>query len=181
VMQKKLERIIRFEHNNLLKYSRARVSNLNDAEDILQDVYARAVHAMGALDPIDNILGWLYRSLSNRIIDWYRRKKNRTVSLDAELEDSTSLIQLLADSGIDIEMDFIRQQVLQELEKAIDELPELQREVIIRQAIEGQTFQTISDETGVSINTLLARKRYALKTLGKRLEKMKEIIDEIQN
>lgn len=178
-MREHLEETFRTEHGNLLGFTRKRVADLEEAEDILQEVYSRAMDTINRLDPIDNIAGWLYRSVHNRIIDWYRKKKNKAVSLDIENEQGESLLDLIKDSGIDIQTDFIRNEVINELMKAIDELPELQREIIIRQAIEGSSFREISEETGVSINTLLARKRYAIKTLRKRLEIMKEIIDEI--
>ena len=181
-MARNLEQTYRRERTNLLGYIRSRVSSPEDAEDILQEVYTQAIRTIDAANPVDNLLGWLYKSASNRVIDWYRKKKRQTVSLhaqtDREDESGLPLEQLLVDSGIDVETGFIRKLIIEGLTESIDQLPPEQRDVFIRQAVNGETFKEIAADTGMSINTLLARKRYAVKFLQKRLEAMKHLIDE---
>jgi RNA polymerase sigma factor (sigma-70 family) len=128
-------------------------------------------------EPIENIIGWLYTIARNKIIDRYRNKRV-TVSLQQEKEDTT-LEELLEDSGIDIEKDLIRTAVMDALIEALEELPKEQRDAFIQQAIEGKTFREISEETGTPLNTLIARKRYAVQFLRRRLHELKEIINEL--
>jgi RNA polymerase sigma factor (sigma-70 family) len=181
LLARNLEQTYRRERTNLLGYIRSRVSNQEDAEDILQEVYTQAIRTIDAANPVDNLLGWLYKSASNRVIDWYRKKRRQTVSLHAKTgrddKSGLPLEELLADSGIDAETAFIRNLVIEGLTESIDDLPPEQREVFIRQAVYGETFKEIAADTGISINTLLARKRYAVKFLQKRLEDMKYLID----
>jgi len=153
------------------------MNNKEEAEDLLQDVFFQAVRAASVTDPIENVVGWLYTIARNRIIDLYRRK-TITVSLQQETED-TSLEELLKDSGIDIEKDLIRTTVMDALIEALEELPNEQRDAFIRQTIEGKTFREISEETGTPLNTLIARKRYAVQFLRKRLHELKDIINEL--
>ena len=177
VLMQNLEVTVGKERGKLLNYIRSRIANFEDAEDILQDVLVQAVKNMNVAQPIDNIMAWLYTAARNRIVDWYRKKKNRTVSLHSE-EDDLSLEDLLFDSGINVERDYIRSVVMETIFESLDALPEEQREVFILQAVEGRTFREISDAAGVSINTLLARKRYAVKFLRKRLADMRDILEE---
>lgn len=181
LLARNLEQTYRRERTNLLGYIRSRVSNQEDAEDILQEVYTQAIRTIDAANPVDNLLGWLYKSASNRVIDWYRKKRRQTISLHAAHEGPGSggplLEELIAGSGIDAETGFIRNLVIEGLTESIDDLPPEQREVFIRQAVNGETFKEIAADTGISINTLLARKRYAVKFLQKRLADMKHLID----
>jgi RNA polymerase sigma factor (sigma-70 family) len=140
-------------------------------------VFFQAIRAASITDPIENVAGWLYTIARNKIIDGYRRKKD-TISLQQEREEAT-LEELLADSGIDIEKEVIRGAVMDALVEALDELPPEQREAFIQQAIEGRTFREISDQTGIPLNTLIARKRYAVQFLRKRLHDLKDVVDEL--
>ena len=173
----RLEKVYRDERSSLLGFIRSRTGSLEEAEDLLQDVFFQAIRAASVTDPIENVVGWLYTIARNKIIDRYRRKKN-TVSLQQEREEVT-LEELLADSGIDIEKEVIRRAVMDALVEALEELPAEQRDAFIQQAIDGRTFREISEQSGVPLNTLIARKRYAVQFLRKRLHDLKEIVDEL--
>ena len=177
-MVQRLERTYKRERGRLLSYIRSRVSRSEDAEDILQDVFTQAVRNLSVTEPIDNLMAWLYTVARNRIVDLYRRRRP-TVSLTGADDEGGSLEELLQDSGIDLEQDIVRQEVLEALMDALDELPAEQREVFLQQAVEGRTFRELAEESGVSINTLLARKRYALQALRRRLGEIKEVLDEL--
>jgi RNA polymerase sigma factor (sigma-70 family) len=177
VLVQRLEKVYRSERSSLLSFIRSRTGTLEEAEDLLQDVFFQAIRAASVTDPIENIVGWLYTIARNKIIDRYRRKKN-TVSLQQEREEVT-LEELLADSGIDIEKEVIRRAVMDALIEALEELPPEQRDAFVEQAIDGKTFREISEQSGVPLNTLIARKRYAVQFLRKRLHDLKEIVDEL--
>ena len=173
----RLEKVYRSEMNSLLGFIRSRTGSLEEAEDLLQDVFFQAIRAASVTEPIENIVGWLYTIARNKIIDHYRRKRN-IVSLQQEKEDVT-LEELLTDSGINIEKEVFRRAVMDALIEALEELPPEQRDAFIQQAIEGRTFREISESTGTPLNTLIARKRYAVQFLRKRLHDLKEIVDEL--
>jgi RNA polymerase sigma factor (sigma-70 family) len=177
VLVQRLEKVYRNERKTLLGFIRSRTGSLEEAEDLLQDVFFQAIRAASVTEPIENVVGWLYTIARNKIIDRYRRKRD-TVSLQQEREDVT-LEDLLADSGIDIEKEVIRRAVMDALIEALEELPVEQRDAFIQQAIEGRTFREISEQSGIPLNTLIARKRYAVQFLRKRLHDLKEIVDEL--
>jgi RNA polymerase sigma factor (sigma-70 family) len=179
----KLERAYRDERGGLLAFIRSKIDDAEEAEDILQEVFMQATRSLNVTAPIENLMAWLYRAAKNRIIDWYRKKRYRFVSIhgtDNGTEEKATIEDLLADSGIDLEKGLIRSLVMEAIAEAIEELPETQREVFILQAVEGKTFREISASTGTSINTLLARKRYAVQFLRKRLKDMKEILQDVE-
>ena len=173
----RLEKVYRSERISLLGFIRSRTGSLEEAEDLLQDVFFQAIRAASVTDPIENVVGWLYTIARNKIIDRYRSRRN-TVSLQQEREDVT-LEELVADSGINIEKEIIRGAVMDSLIEALEELPPEQRDAFIQQAIEGKTFREISEQSGVPLNTLIARKRYAVQFLRKRLSDLREIVDEL--
>ena len=176
-MLPRLEKIYRKERSALLAFIRSRTPSAEEAEDLLQDVFFQAIRNASVTEPIENVVGWLYTIARNKIIDLYRRKRH-TVSLQQAKED-ISLEELLVDSEIDIEKEMIRGAVMDALIEALDELPPEQRDAFIQQAMEGKTFREISEQTGTPLNTLIARKRYAVQFLRKRLHELKEIIDEL--
>jgi RNA polymerase sigma factor (sigma-70 family) len=177
VLVQHLEKVYRSERTSLLGFIRSRTGSLEEAEDLLQDVFFQAIRAASVTEPIENVVGWLYTIARNKIIDRYRRRRN-DLSLQQEREDIT-LEELLADSGINIEKEFIRRAVMDALIEALEELPPEQRDAFIQQAIEGKTFREISEQSGVPLNTLIARKRYAVQFLRKRLHDLKEMVDEL--
>lgn len=155
------------EKTKLLSYIRSRVNSEEEAEDILQDVFIRAVLNFNTLESINNITSWLYTVAKNRVIDLFRRKSE---IIEADYTDNINLEELIVDSGIDIEDELMEKWVMDKIEMAINQLPDNQREVFIYHEIEGYSYKQIHEITGVSINTLLSRKRYAIQFLKEELE-----------
>ena len=167
------------EQSRLRHFIRRRVPDPRDAEDILQDVFYELVEANRRLMPIEHVTGWLFRVARNRITDLFRRKKTEGFSdgpAGDEDENQPPLADLLPSPDAGPEALYARAVLLDELELAIDELPEEQRDVFVRHELEGRRFKEIAAETGVSVNTLLSRKRYAVRHLRKRLQ---DIYDEL--
>jgi RNA polymerase sigma factor (sigma-70 family) len=160
------------EQSRLRNFIRRRVPDSRDAEDILQDVFYELVEANRLLMPIDHVTAWLFRVARNRITDLFRRKTPERFSDAAIADEDGELLQLddlLPSPDAGPEALYARQVLLDELELAIDELPEEQREVFVAHEIEGRSFKEMAAETGVSVNTLLSRKRYAVLHLRERL------------
>ena len=163
---------IKRERDKLRNFIRRRVPDPGDAEDILQDVFYKLVEANRMLMPIDHVTGWLFRVTRNRIADLFRRRRTENVGTTDIVNDNDELLRLedllpSPDAGPDAI--YARNLILEELELAIEELPEEQREVFVAHELEGRSFKQIAAETGVSINTLLSRKRYAVLHLRERL------------
>ena len=161
------------QRSRLRNFIRRRVPNPADAEDIVQEVFYELVEANRLLMPIEHVTGWLFRVARNRITDLFR-KKNPVSFSDAAIEDETGeLLQiedLLPSPDAGPEAVYFRGVLLEEMEIAIEELPDEQREVFIAHEFEGRSFKELSAETGVSVNTLLSRKRYAVLHLRERLQ-----------
>jgi RNA polymerase sigma factor (sigma-70 family) len=157
--------VVRRERSRLLNFIRRRVPNPHDAEDVLQDVFYRLVEANRLLMPIDHVTSWLFRVARNRIVDLVRARKPETLDSLIELED----VLPSSDAGPDAA--YAQNAMLDELEAALDELPEEQRAVFVAHVLEGRSFKEIAEQTGENINTLLARKRYAVRRLRERLQK----------
>jgi RNA polymerase sigma factor (sigma-70 family) len=158
--------------SRLRRFIRRRVGDPRDAEDVLQDVFAALVEANRLLVPIDHVTGWLFRVARNRITDLFRRKKPDSLGDAAVVEDDERLPleDLLPSPDAGPEALYARNLLLDELEVAIDELPVEQREAFVAHELEGRSFKAMAAETGVSVNTLLSRKRYAVLRLRKRLQ-----------
>ena len=154
--------VVNRERPRLRNFIRRRVADPRDAEDILQDVFHALVEANRLLMPIDHVTAWLYRVARNRITDLFRAR--RTEPLEIE--------ELLPSAAGGPEAEFARTLLLDALENAIAELPVEQRDVFIAHELEGRSFKEMSAATGVSINTLLSRKRYAVLRLRERLRTM---------
>lgn len=174
-----LEQTYRRERAKLLAFIRARIPDASQAEDLLQDVFLGALRSLNAAQPVDNLLAFLYRAARNRIVDLYRRRR-RVESLDQAEGDGVSLHELIASSGLGVEDELLRASVLEALVEALEELPAAQREVFIAQAVEGRTFRELSESSGVPINTLLARKRYAVLAVRRRLAELKSVIQGLE-
>lgn len=165
------------EQSRLRNFIRRRVPDPGDAEDILQDVFYELVEANRLLMPIEHVTGWLYRVARNRITDLFRKKKPEPFSDAEQLADDGEVLfleDLLPSSDAGPEAIYARNVLLEELDHALDELPEEQREVFVAHEIEGQSFKEIAAETGISVNTLLSRKRYAVLHLRERLRTVYE-------
>lgn len=172
---------VKKERGRLLDFIRKRVSSEEDAEDILQDVFYELVETYRMMKPVEKVASWLFTVARNKITDRYRKKK--TLSLENQLGFSSeeegerlNFEELLADYSESADNELIRNIIMEALDEAMDELPEEQRDVFIMHEIEDRSFQEISELTGVSVNTLLSRKRYAVLYLRKRLKSVyKEI------
>jgi RNA polymerase sigma factor (sigma-70 family) len=169
----RISEVVKREQSRLGNFIRRRVPDPRDAEDILQEVFSELVEANRLLMPIDHVTGWLFRVARNRIIDLFRKKKPESFS-DATVEDDDGEFLLLEDllpsPDAGPEALYARGVLLDELELALDELPEEQREVFVGHELEGLSFKEIAADTGVSVNTLLSRKRYAVLHLRERLQ-----------
>jgi RNA polymerase sigma factor (sigma-70 family) len=164
------------ERGRLRNFIRRRVADESEAEDILQDVFYELIEAYRLMKPIEQVGAWLYRVARNRIIDAFRKKKPEPFlsekDLDSEDGDSLSLEELLPSPDAGPEAAYARSILQEELEAAVDELPEDQREVFLAHEFDGFSFKEISGETGVSVNTLLSRKHQAVLHLRRRLQSL---------
>jgi RNA polymerase sigma factor (sigma-70 family) len=165
---------IRREQRRLRNFIRRRVGDEGDAEDILQDVFYELVEAYRLLKPVEQVGAWLFRVARNRITDRFRKKKPETLSnalmAVGEEEELLHLEDLLPSADAGLEAAYARRVLLEELDAALDELPEEQREAFVAHEIEGRTFKELAQESGLSVNTLLSRKHYAVLHLRQRLQ-----------
>jgi len=165
--------VVEQERSRLRSFIGRRVPDPRDAEDVLQDVFYALVEANRLLMPIEHVTAWLFRVARNRITDLFRKKKPEGLGEAALGDDSDERLHLLdvlpsPDAGPDAL--YARGVLLDELEAALDELPEEQREVFVAHELEGRSFREMAAATGVGVNTLLSRKRYAVLRLRKRLQ-----------
>ena len=170
---RQIAEVLAEQKSRLKNFIRKRVPNPADAEDLLQEVLFELVQAHRLLMPIETVTGWLYRVARNRITDLFRKKKPEPFA-DAALEDEEGdllhIEDLLPSPDAGPEALYFRQVLLDELSAAIAELPDDQRAVFVAHELEGRSFKDLTAETGVNINTLLARKRYAVLHLRHRLQ-----------
>jgi len=164
------------EEPRLRSFIRKRVLDTSDAEDVLQDVFYELIAAYRMMKPVEQVTAWMFRVARNRITDLFRQRKavslNEPVSADGEGAETLEDLLPSADAGPDAV--FARGVLLEALDDALDELPEAQREVFLAHEVLGRSFAEMSAETGVSVNTLLSRKRYAVIALRERLKEMEE-------
>ena len=174
----RISEVVKREQSRLRNFIRRRVPDPSDAEDILQEVFYKLVEANRLLMPIDHVTGWLFRVARNRITDLFRKKRPETLSDRApsdfgDEDDVLRIEDLLPSPDAGPEALYVRRVLLDELETALDELPNDpygQREVFVAHELEGRSFKELSAESGVNVNTLLARKRYAVLHLRERLQ-----------
>jgi RNA polymerase sigma factor (sigma-70 family) len=170
---RRISEIVAEQRSRLRNFIRRRVPDPADAEDIVQEVFYELVEANRLLMPIEHVTGWLFRVARNRITDLFRKKRPETFS-DASVEDEDGerlqIEDLLPSPDAGPEALYVRNLLLDELELALDELPDEQREVFVAHELEGRSFKELSAESGVSVNTLLSRKRYAALHLRERLQ-----------
>jgi RNA polymerase sigma factor (sigma-70 family) len=167
--------VVKREQTRLLNFIRRRVPNPQDAEDVLQEVFYRLVEANRLLMPIDHITGWLFRVARNRIADLFRKHQPEPFADIAgvdENEERLDIDDLLPSPDAGPDALYARRVLLEELEAAIDELPDDQRDVFIAHELDGRSFKEMATTAGVSINTLLSRKRYAVLHLRERLQRI---------
>src|SRR5713226_8284972 len=181
---RQISEIVAEERSRLRNFIRRRVPDPADVEDILQEVFYELVEANRLLMPIDHVTGWLFRVARNRIIDLFRKKRPTSFS-DAEAGTQVNNLRyttgdedgdvlhvedLLPTPDAGPEALYVLRVLLDELELALDELPDEQREVFVAHELEGRSFKEMAAATGVSVNTLLSRKRYAVLHLRERLQ-----------
>jgi RNA polymerase sigma factor (sigma-70 family) len=172
---RRISAVVAVEESRLRNFIRRRVPNPADAEDIVQEVFYELVEANRLLMPIEHVTGWLFRVARNRIIDLFRKKKPESFSDAAIRDEEDELLRiedLLPSPDAGPEAQYARNVLLDELEFALSELPDEQREVFVAHELEGRSFKELSAETGVSVNTLLSRKRYAVLQLREHLRKV---------
>ena len=168
----RISEVVVREQSRLRGFIRRRVPDPRDVEDILQDVFYELVEANRLLMPIDHVAGWLFQVARNRIIDLFRKKKPenlRDIEVANEDDEGLRLEDVLPSPEAGPDALYARQVLLDELELAVGDLPEDQRAVFVAHEIEGRSFKELAAETGVSVNTLLSRKRYAVLRLRERL------------
>jgi RNA polymerase sigma factor (sigma-70 family) len=177
LMREIKQETFRRERGKLLSFIRSRVGSLEEAEDILQDVFYQFVAGFETIESLDRVTSWLYSVARNKIIDGYRREAARPQKADFEAsagrddESPLTLQEILPDLDNTPESTLLREAIWDEITLALDELPAEQREIFIQNEMEERSFREIAEETGVSINTLLSRKRYAILALRKRLQR----------
>ena len=167
--------VVRREQSRLRNFIRRRVPDPLDAEDVLQDVFYRLVEANRLLMPIEHVTGWLFRVARNRITDLFRKKEPENFSEIEAVDEEDEWLpfeDLLPSPEAGPEALYARSVMLDELERAVAELPKDQRDVFIAHEFDGRSFKELSAESGVSVNTLLSRKRYAVLHLRERLRRV---------
>lgn len=172
---RQISEIMAEQSSRLRSFIRSRVPKGADAEDLLQEILYELVRAHRLLMPIDTVSAWLFRVARNRITDLFRKKTPEMFSELAAEDEEGALLDFedllpSADSGPEAQV--LRKELLHALRSALAELPPEQREVFIAQELEGRSFNELSAETGIGINTLLSRKRYAVLALRKRLQSL---------
>lgn len=176
-MQIKEETFLR-EKDRLLSFIRNRVSSTEEAEDILQDVFYQFVAGFDSIESLDRVTSWLFSVARNKIIDRYRRDAARPQRTDfglasgADDDAPLTLQEILPDLGTSPEDLYLREAIWEAVMEALEELPADQREIFIQNEMEEKSFREIAEATGVSINTLLSRKRYAILALRKKLQSL---------
>ncbi|MGD0136706.1 MAG: RNA polymerase sigma factor [Bryobacteraceae bacterium] len=170
---RRISEVIQRERRRLLNFIRKRVGDQGDAEDILQDVFYELIEAYRLMQPVEQVGAWLYRVARNRIIDRFRKRKPEArseITVGSDQPDALLLEDLLPSPDAGPDAVYARSVLLEELDAALEDLPEKQRAVFIAHEIEGRSFKQLADETGLSVNTLLSRKHYAVLHLRRRLQ-----------
>jgi RNA polymerase sigma factor (sigma-70 family) len=164
----------------LRNFIRRRVADQGEAEDILQDVFYELVEAYRMMKPVEEVTAWLFRVARNRTIDWFRRKSREGARVETAVsseEETLGLEEMLPSPDAGPDGAYARSVLLEELDEALDELPDEQRQVFVAHELMGRSFKELAKETGVSMNTLLSRKHYAVMHLRERL---RDIYDEFR-
>ena len=174
----RISEVVKLERARLKNFIRRRVPDERDAEDILQEVFYELVEAYRMMKPIERVSAWLYRVARNRITDLFRKKRPEALASApvAVSEDGESLLleDLLPSPEAGPEAVYARSVLLDELDAALDELPEGQRQVFVAHEMEGRSFKELAQTTGLNVNTLVLRKHYAVVQLRERLEAIYE-------
>ena len=176
----KIEHVYKTERRRLLGYINKKISDNFDAEDILQDVFYQLTVGFRDIKTLDNVTAWLYRVADNRITDLFRKKKPVSFSFlekdEEDEEDSISLADILPDLGTSHEEEELKSLIWERIERTLSELPDEQSSVFRATEFEDKSFNEISVETDVGVNTLISRKRYAVLALRKDLNELYNLL-----
>jgi RNA polymerase sigma factor (sigma-70 family) len=174
------EETFKNEKGRLLNFIKSRVNNLEDAEDILQDVFLQFVNGYGAIGTIENATAWMFRVARNKIVDLYRKQKVRGSQTDTVVngdnQEPLMLTEMLPELGQSPEDTYFRELIWEGIMKSLDELPKEQRDVFVMHELEDKSFKEIAKIEGAAVNTLISRKRYAVLSLRKKLINLYEDI-----
>lgn len=178
-----IENLFKTERKKFLGFIRQRVRSQEEAEDILQDVFTNVLAASAHQQkPIENVASWVFTAVRNRIIDSYRKKRTENfsdLSIPGNSEDAAEIFENhISDITTNPDTALMQKTIWEAIQNCLAELPKEQRDVFIQNEFEGKSFREMSEETGVNINTLLARKRYAVLHIRKRLKNLYESINE---
>jgi len=173
-LTEQIEQLFKTDRKKFLGFIRQRVRSQEEAEDILQDIFTNVLAASANVQkPIENIASWVFTAVRNRIIDSYRKKRAETftdMQTQGQADEGVdSFENFLGDLSTSPESDLIRKTIWEAVLEGLNELPDEQKDVFVKNEFEGISFREMSEETGVNINTLLARKRYAVLHLRKKL------------
>ena len=173
-----IEKVISENKGKLFNFIRKSVTH-TEAEDILQDVFFQLTEAYQLMKPIENTSAWMYRVARNKITDLFRKKKPDYVDMrEKPDEEETRFLSIINTTYPNPDDEMLRQYLVEEIEHAIDDLPQSQQEVFVQHEIERLSFKEISEKSGASVNTLLSRKRYAVMALRETLqEAYAELLD----
>ena len=167
---RRISEAIEREQSRLRNFIRKRVPGELDAEDILQDVFFELVEAYRLMKPVEQVGAWLFRVARNRITDFFRKTKPEALDDAVTDGEASALEELLPSPEAGPEAAYARSVLLEELDAALDELPGEQRDVFVAHEIQGRSFKELAKETGLSVNTLLSRKHYAVLHLREHLQ-----------
>jgi RNA polymerase sigma factor (sigma-70 family) len=164
-----IETAYRQRRGGFLAWARRHAPDEASAEDALQDAFGRALVNADALSMVEDVAGWIFSAMRNRLIDLWRGEGARRRAGQVEIPDGM-LEEIASAAGMDPQEALLRSDLAEALETAIEALPEEQREVIRAQALGGTAFRELAEKTGISIDTLMSRKRRALRKLAAALE-----------
>ena len=176
----KIGAVFTIEQKKLLGYIRNRIPGSVEAEDILQDVFYQLTVGFSDIRRVENLTAWLYKVADNRITDLFRKKRPVSISYSENAKDDEdgplSLEEILPSLGSTPEDDEIKEMIWETIEETLSEMPEEQRNVFVANEFEEMSFKEISEKTGIGINTLLSRKRYAVIALRNRLRDLYKLL-----
>jgi RNA polymerase sigma factor (sigma-70 family) len=177
---KRITSTYKTEHNRLLGYIRKRIPNSIEAEDILQDIFYQLTVGFNDIRRLESLTAWLYRVADNRITDLFRKKRHNTLSYSdnmSEGEDGPlTLEEILPSVGTSPGDEDLKEMIWETIDDTLSRLPEEQRSVFIENEFEEMSFKEISEKTGVGVNTLISRKRYAVLALRKNLNELYKLL-----
>lgn len=172
--------ILHKQEEPLLSLFLSKTGDHQESRDLLQDLYESVLKNLDTFAVVEDQSAWLFRAAHNKVIDWYRkRERNQMLSLDKETLEEKSLLELLISPEMDLEDQIVRESLLQALDLAIEALPDKLQNIVVAQALEGQTFKELSEDWGIPMGTLLSRKREALRLLAEALDEFSDVWEEL--